>query len=138
MFDLRFKIFVSLLIFSMVPLSPSYGAPVIKNGVPCPKQGAKTVVNIKGVSKAYVCTTNPAAAENPNIAKGGRTWTLQTCVTYYASYKVNAKAIKDQRDLVNLMSEPDKTNYNKQLDQSQADLMKVVAAIENNHCKTGL
>jgi hypothetical protein len=36
------------------------------------------------------------------------------------------------------MSDPDKTTYTKQLDASQASLMKVLSAIENNYCKTGL
>ena len=76
---------------------------------------------------------------NPNIAIGGKkTWTLKTCVSYYAAYKENLKSINDQRDLVSIMKEPDKSTYTKQLDDSLAQLNKVVAAIETNHCKTGL
>jgi hypothetical protein len=59
-------------------------------------------------------------------------------VSYYAAYKGNQQSIDDQRSLVNVMSDPDKTTYTKQLDASQASLMKVLAAIENNYCKTGL
>jgi hypothetical protein len=110
----------------------------VKNGVACSKSGASTSVAVKGVKKAYVCTTNPAAATNPNIAKSGLTWTLKTCVSYYAAYKGNQQSIDDQRSLVKVMSEPDKTNYTKELDASQSSLMKVLAAIETNHCKTGL
>jgi poly(3-hydroxybutyrate) depolymerase len=110
----------------------------VKNGVTCTKSGATSIVTVKGAKKAYVCTVNPAAASNPNIAKGGKTWTLKTCVSYYAAYKSNQQSIDDQRSLVGVMSEPDKTNYTKQLDASEASLMQVLAAIENNHCKTGL
>jgi hypothetical protein len=113
-------------------------AATVKNGVACPKSGASTVVTVKGVKNTYVCTTNPAAAANPNIAKSGKTWTLKNCVTYYSAYKGNQQSIDDQRSLVSVMSEPDKTTYTKQLDASQASLMKVLAAIENNYCKTGL
>ena len=113
-------------------------AAAIKNGVACAKSGASTVVTVKGVKKTYICTVNPAAAGNPNIAKGGKTWTLKTCVSYYAAYKGNQQSIDDQRSLVGVMTEPDKTNYTKRLDASQASLMQVLAAIENNHCKTGL
>ena len=113
-------------------------AATVKNGIACPKSGASTVVTVKGAKNTYICTINPASATNPNIAKGGKTWTLKTCVSYYAAYKGNQQSIDDQRSLVNVMSEPDKTTYTKQLDASQASLMKVLAAIENNYCKTGL
>jgi hypothetical protein len=133
---------VSILLFAGLFIGPAIthasAATVIRNGVACSKQGATATVKVKGVSKAYVCTTNPAAAKNPAIAKAGRTWTLKTCVSYYSAYKASAKSISDQRDLVNIMTEPDKSTYNKELDKSQADLNKVLAAIENNHCKTGL
>ena len=116
----------------------SHSAGAIKNGVACVKAGASTVVTVKNVKNTYICTVNPAAATNPNIAKSGKTWTLKTCVSYYAAYKTNQQSIDDQRSLVGVMSEPDKTTYTKQLDASQASLMKVLAAIENNYCKTGL
>jgi len=113
-------------------------AVTVKNGVACAKSGATTVVTVKKVKTTYICTTNPAAATNPNVAKSGKTWTLKTCVTYYAAYKGNQQSIDDQRALVNVMTEPDKTTYTKQLDDSQASLMKVLSAIEQNYCKTGL
>jgi hypothetical protein len=126
------------LVLSSLSFAVTAQAAAVKNGVACAKSGASTVVAVKGVKKTYICTVNPAAAGNPNIAKGGKTWTLKTCVTYYAAYKGNQQSIDDQRSLVGVMSEPDKTNYTKQLDASQASLMQVLAAIENNHCKTGL
>ena len=94
------------------------------------------VICLSVLSGGFATTSN--AASNPNIAKGGKTWTLKTCVTYYAAYKGNQQSIDDQRSLVAVMSEPDKTTYTKQLDASQATLMKVLATIENNYCKTGL
>ena len=127
-----------VLALSFASLGFTANAATVKNGVACPKSGASTVVTVKGAKNTYICTTNPAAATNPNIAKGGKTWTLKTCVSYYAAYKGNQQSIDDQRSLVNVMSEPDKTTYTKQLDASQASLMKVLAAIENNYCKTGL
>ena len=116
----------------------SASAATVKNGVACPKSGATSIVSVKGVKKSYICTVNPAAATNPNVAKGGQTWTLKTCVSYYATYKGDQQSIDDQRSLVKVMNEPDKTNYTKELDASQASLIKVLAAIENNHCKIGL
>jgi hypothetical protein len=116
----------------------SASAATVKNGVACPKVGATSLASVKGVKKIYVCTTNPAAAGNPNIAKSGLTWTLKTCVSYYAAYLGNQKSIDDQRSLVRVMNEPDKSTYTKELDASQANLIKVLAAIENGHCKTGL
>jgi cytochrome c peroxidase len=113
-------------------------AATVKNGVPCAKSGATTVVTLKKIKNTYICTTNPAAATNPNVAKSGKTWTLKTCVTYYAAYKSNQQSIDDQRALVNVMTEPDKTTYTKQLDDSQASLIKVLSAIEQNYCKAGL
>jgi hypothetical protein len=127
-----------VLALAFASLCLTANAATVKNGVTCPKSGASTVVTAKGVKNTYICTTNPASATNPNIAKGGKTWTLKTCVTYYAAYKGNQQSIDDQRSLVNVMSDPDKTTYTKQLDASQASLMKVLAAIENNYCKTGL
>ena len=119
-------------------VAPAHAAATVKNGVACSKLGSSTTVTIKAVKKIYICTVNPAAAGNPNVAKGGNTWTLKTCVSYYAAYKSNQKAIDDQRSLVSLMGEPDKSTYTTQLNNSQANLMQVLASIENNHCKTGL
>jgi hypothetical protein len=116
----------------------SQAAATVKNGVACAKSGASTIVTVKGVKNTYICTVNPAAANNPNIAKSGLTWTLKTCVSYYAAYKSNQQSINDQRSLVSIMNDPDKTTYTTQLDASQASLMKVLSAIENNYCKTGL
>jgi hypothetical protein len=113
-------------------------AATIKNGVACSKSGATAVVTFKGVKTTYVCTTNPAAANNPNIAKSGKTWTLKTCVSYYAAAQGQQDNINQQLPLIALMSEPDKTKYGTQLKDSQAKLMQVIAAIENNYCKTGL
>ena len=127
-----------VLALSFASLGLNANAATVKNGVACPKSGASTVVTVKGAKNTYICTTNPASATNPNIAKSGKTWTLKTCVSYFAAYKGNQQSIDDQRSLVNVMSEPDKTTYTKQLDASQASLMKVLAAIENNYCKTGL
>jgi hypothetical protein len=110
----------------------------LKNGVACGKSGATTTVTIKSEKKTYICIVNPASITNPNVAKGGKTWTLKTCVTYYAAYKSNQQSIDDQRSLVSVMSEPDKTTYTMQLDDSQASLTKVLATIERNYCKTGL
>ncbi len=113
-------------------------AAAIKNGVACAKSGASSVVTVKGVKNTYICTVNPAAAGNPNIAKGGKTWTLKTCISYYKAAQGQQDNINQQLPLVAVMSEPDKTTYTKQLNDSQASLMKVFAAIENNYCKSGL
>jgi hypothetical protein len=131
-------IVVIALFVASVGFATSANAGAVKNGVACAKSGASTTVTVKGVKNTYICTVNPAAAGNPNIAKSGKTWTLKTCVTYYAAYKGNQQSIDDQRSLIAVMSEPDKTTYTKQLDASQAALMKVLATIENNYCKTGL
>ena len=128
----------SVVAISLVAMSFTASAASVKNGVACAKAGATSIVSVKGVKKTYLCTINPAAATNPNIAKSGQTWTLKTCVSFYAAYKGNQQSIDDQRSLVKVMTEPDRTTYTKELDASQASLMKVLAAIENNHCKTGL
>ena len=90
-------------------------------------------MKVKGVSKAYICKINPAVtgATTP-------TWTLKTCLSYWAAAQNSQDSISQQRSLVKSMSEPDKTTYNKQLDGSQAQLDKVIAAIKTNHCKVGL
>ncbi|GEM_PF-1197981 len=132
-----------LLAIALTALSISFSvnasaATAVKNGVACSKSGASSVVTVKGVKKTYICTVNPAAAANPNIAKGGNTWTLKTCVSYYAAAKSQQDNINQQLPLVAMMSEPDKTNYTTQLTASQTNLMKIFATIENNYCKTGL
>jgi hypothetical protein len=128
----------TILALAMLGVISPANAATIKNGVACSKSGASTIVSVKGIKKTYLCTINPAAAGNPNIAKGGKTWTLKTCVTFYAAYKSNQQSIDDQRSLVMVMNEPDKSTYTKQLDASQSSLMTVLSAIENNHCKMGL
>jgi hypothetical protein len=131
------SVVVSMSVLSM-GFATTANAGTVKNGVVCPKAGASTNITVKGVKNTYICTVNPAFASNPNIAKGGKTWTLKTCVTYYAQAKSQQDNINQQLPLVALMSEPDKTTYTKQLNDSQASLMKVFASIENNYCKTGL
>ena len=103
------------------------------NGLSCTKPGAITTVKVKGISKAYVCTGNPS-----QTGVKGLEWTLKTCLSYWTAAKNSQDSITQQRSLVQSMSEPDKTNYNKQLDGSQAQLDKVKAAIVSNHCKKGL
>ena len=134
--SISFAIALSFLSLGLTPVA--HAAAVVKNGVACTKSGASTVVAVKGVKKTYICTNNPAAATNPNVAKSGKTWTLKTCVSYYAAYKGNQQSIDEQRALVNVMTEPDKTTYTKQLDASEATLTTVLSAIEQNYCKTGL
>jgi cytochrome c peroxidase len=132
-----FSLVISIALLSAGVATTAHAASV-KNGVACPKSGAMTTVTVKGVKNTYICRVNPAFASNPNIAKGGKTWTLKTCVTYYAQAQSQQDNINQQLPLIALMSEPDKTTYTKQLNDSQANLMKVIAAIENNYCKTGL
>jgi hypothetical protein len=90
-------------------------------------------VKVKGVSKTYICKINPAVdgAVTP-------TWTLKTCLSYWAAAQNSQDSINQQRSLVKSMSEPNKTTYSKQLDGSQAQLDKVTGAIKANHCKVGL
>jgi len=125
-------VFVSVLLATTGLVSPSHAA-AISNGAACAKAGAITTVKVKGVSKAYLCRVNPSVpgATTP-------TWTLKTCVSYWAAAQNSQASITQQRGLVSSMSEPDKTTYTKQLDGSQAQLDKVKAAIISNHCKAGL
>jgi len=113
-------------------------AATISNGSACAKSGSSTIVKVKGVSKTYICTINPAAAGNPNIAKSGKTWTLKTCLTYYAQYKTYLKNLNDQKDLINILTEPDKSDAMKGYNDGVVSLNRTLASIENNHCKTGL
>jgi hypothetical protein len=105
----------------------------VVNGASCAKTNATITVKVKGVSKTYICKVNP-------IATGAfvTTWTLKTCLSYWAAAQNSQDSITEQRSLVRSMSEPDKTSYTKQLDASQASLDKVKAAIVVNHCKAGL
>jgi hypothetical protein len=130
-------LFVSA-VLTTTGLTAAAHALTVSNGAACAKVGASTIVKVKGVSKTYVCTTNPAAAGNPNIAKAGKTWTLKTCLTFYAQYKTYLKNLTDQKDLINLLSEPDKTNAMTGYKDALVSLDHTLASIENNHCKTGL
>ena len=108
-------------------------AATISNGAACAKASASTTVKVKGVSKTYICKINPAIE-----GATAKTWTLKTCISYWAAAQNSQSSITDQRNLVRVMSEPDKTTYSAQLDASQAELDKVKAAIVSNHCKKGL
>jgi hypothetical protein len=125
-------LFVSALLVS-TGISTVAHAATISNGSACAKSGASTIVKVKGFSKVYICKINPAVtgATTP-------TWTLKTCLSYWATAQNSQDSINQQRSLVKSMSEPDKTTYNKQLDGSQAQLDKVIAVIKANHCKVGL
>ena len=125
-------LFVSALLASSSVMAGAH-AGTISNGVGCAKAGASTTVKAKGVTKVYLCTGNPSVA-----GPKGLEWTLKTCLSYWAAGQNSQNSINEQRSLINAMSEPDKTNYTKQLDASQAQLDKVKAAIVSNHCKRGL
>jgi hypothetical protein len=112
--------------------STAHAASIV-NGAACSTPGASSTVKVKGVSKAYICKINPAVA-----GASAPTWTLKTCLSYWAAAQNSQDSINQQRSLVSSMSEPDKTTYTKQLDASQASLNKVIAAIKANHCKAGL
>jgi hypothetical protein len=118
---------------SVTGLVSGASAATVKNGVACAKSGASTTVKVKGVSKAYICKINPSVtgATKP-------TWTLKTCITYWAAAMASQKSIDDQLALVKVMSEPDKTTYTNQLADSQLALNKVKASIVSNHCQAGL
>jgi len=125
-------LFVSVLLASTSLATVSHAATIV-NGTNCAKAGATSTVKVKGVSKTYLCRINPLTP-----MASITTWTLKTCVSYLAAAKNSQDSITQQRTLVQSMSEPDKTTYNKQLDASQAQLDKVVASIKANHCKAGL
>jgi len=124
--------FVTALLSSMTVATSSY-ATTISNGAACATAGASSTIKVKGVSKAYICKINPAVAGATTP-----TWTLKTCLSYWAAAQNSQDSIAQQRSLVSSMSEPDKTTYTKQLDASQTQLDKVKAAIVSNHCKKGL
>jgi hypothetical protein len=117
---------------STVMVSASSAA-TIKNGVSCAKAGAVSTVKVGSASKTYVCKINPSLTGATKT-----TWTLKTCITYWTTANAQKKLIDEQRALVNVMSEPDKTTYNTQLDKSMANLNKVYDAIKTNYCKAGL
>jgi hypothetical protein len=129
---LNFSLAVSLAL-GVIIVAPAKSAS-ISNGVGCLKSGSSMAVKVKGVTKSYICTGNPSITSGAK----GLTWTLKTCVSYWTAAQNSQDSINQQRTLVASMSEPDKTNYNKQLDASQAQLNKVIAAIKANHCKAGL
>ena len=113
-------------------ITSAHGSTIV-NGAACTTVGASSVVKVKGISKTYICKVNPSIA-GASIA----TWTLKTCLSYWAAAQNSQDSINQQRSLVSSMSEPDKTTYTKQLNASQTSLDKVKAAIKTNHCKSGL
>jgi hypothetical protein len=125
-------IFAAVLIASTIA-APGSVAASVSNGIGCSKAGASVSVKAKSLTKVYLCTGNPSIT-----GAKGLEWTLKSCLSFWASAKNSQDAIDQQRSLVSSMSEPDKTNYGKQLDASQAQLDKVKVAIINNHCKKGL
>jgi hypothetical protein len=127
-----------VLALSSVGFATAATAATVKNGASCPKLNATTIVSVKGVKNTYICRVNPAAAANPNIAKSGRTWTLKTCVSYYAQYQTAFDNLKAQLDMINLLSGQDKTDAMKGYNDGMTSLNHTLAVIENNYCKTGL
>ena len=123
---------------SSVGFATAATAATVKNGAACSKLNATTIVSAKGVKNTYICRVNPAAAANPNIAKSGRTWTLKTCVSYYAQYQTAFDNLKAQLDMINLLSGQDKTDAMKGYNDGMTSLNQTLAVIENNYCKTGL
>jgi len=108
-------------------------ADVIKNGASCIQANSISVVKVKGVSKTYICHTNPAT---PSVTTAS--WTLKTCISYFAAAQSQQDNINQQMPLIALMGEPDKTTYTKQLNASQGQLNKVIATIKANYCRAGL
>ena len=119
------------LIFSIA--STSFAASIVSNGAPCTKVSTSVTLKIKGVSKSYVCTSNPSSG----IA-APTTWTLKNCVSFWKAAQGQQDNINQQLTLVNVMTDPDKTMYTNKLKKSQADLDKVFSAIKMNWCKSGL
>ena len=130
------KLAFALLVSSALSLggfASTAHASSIVNGSACTKAGATSTVKVKGTNKAYICKVNPSIAGASSV-----TWTLKTCLSYWAAAQNSQDSINQQRSLVSSMTEPDKTTYTKQLNASQASLDKVIAAIKANHCKAGL
>jgi hypothetical protein len=125
-------LFVSLLLAS-AGLTSAAHAVTISNGAACAKAGASTTLKVKGVSKVYLCKVNPTVAGAATPA-----WTLKTCLSYWSAAQNSQDSIDQQRALVKMMSEPNKTTYTTQLDDSQKQLDAVKATIMSNYCKKGL
>jgi hypothetical protein len=123
---------VSGLMLTVGPTSSVRAASIV-NGTMCTKANSSKSVMVKGVNKVYLCVGNPSV-----VGVKPLTWTLKTCVSYWSAAQTSQDSIDQQRSLVKSMSDPDRTTYNKQLDDSQKQLDKVVAAIKANHCKAGL
>ena len=104
----------------------------VVNGTSCGTAGASTTVKVHGISKAYICTHNPTGAA------GALTWTLKNCVTYWNQALSQESNIYQQQSLVNVMTEPDKTTYTRQLSASMTKLKGVEALIKTKWCKAGL
>jgi len=125
--------FLASLTLSLSSTVGTAHAVAISNGKSCVNVSSMITVKVKGVSKTYICKVNPsiAGASKP-------TWTLKTCLSYWAAAQNSQDSITQQRSLVSSMTEPDKTTYSKELDRSQASLDKVITSILANHCKAGL
>ena len=126
------SLFLGTLLASTCLIGVAHAA-TISNGAKCAKSGVSTTVKVKGVKKTYICKTNPTMANAMNLS-----WTLKTCVNYSVAAQDSQDSINQQRVLVQFMSEPDKTNYNNQLNSSQVGLNKVTTTIKANFCKKGL
>jgi len=128
---------VSFALLSGGFVTAAHAAPV-KNGVACSKSGATTTVAVKGVKSTYICKVNPAAASYPNLAKGGKTWTLAKCLSNNALLQSQQDNINQALSIANLESEPGKTADLNTLNSQQMTLNKLFADNAANWCKTGL
>jgi len=124
---------IGALLASSSTLTGAQAATAIKNGTPCTKAGATSVVKVKGLTKTYICHTNPAT---PTVS--ATSWTLKTCISYYAAAQGQQDGINQQMPLIAMMSEPDKSTYTNALNQTQVKLNAVIAAINAHHCRAGL
>jgi hypothetical protein len=118
---------------SVAALTTPTHAATIANGATCANANKVSNVKVKGATKAYICKVNPAIPGATAL-----TWTLKTCISYWAAAQNSQDSITQQRALVQSMSDPDKTTYTKQLDASQASLDKVKSTIVSGYCKAGL
>ena len=125
-------LFASLAL-SVISVVGTAHAVTISNGKACVTVNTTMAVKVKGVTKTYICKVNPSI-----VGVSTPTWTLKTCLSYWAAAQNSQDSITQQRSLVSSMSEPDRTTYSKELDRSQASLDKVKTAIVANHCKAGL
>jgi hypothetical protein len=128
---------IVLALFSVGGTAPARAANV-KNGVACSKSGASTVVLVKRVKTTYLCKVNPAAVSYPNLAKGGKTWTLAKCLSNNALLQSQQDNINQALSIANLESEPGKSSDLSMLNSQQATLSKLFADNAANWCKTGL